>query len=244
MRSVRIVGLGRAGRSFQRALSEAGWDVDGVSGRGAVGDVASDTDLVLICTPDAAIAAVAEAIQPGPAVVAHVAGSLGLEALPGHERRAAIHPLMSLPNAEIGAQRLRSGVWFAIAGHPLAAEVVDALDGHMFTVADEDRPAYHAAACVASNHLVALMGQVERIAAGIGVPSAAYGALATASLENALRIGAAQALTGPAARGDDATIERHLAGLPSDETASYQAMVIEARRLAGIARQTPSPEDT
>lgn len=232
MPAVRIVGLGRAGRSFERALAKVGWAVDGVGRDTDLASAGVDVDLVLICTPDAAISHVAACIDDTDAVVAHVAGSLGLDVLAPHRHVCAVHPLMTLPDAEAGADRLPGG-WFAIAGHPMANQVVSDLGGRSFTVADSDRAVYHAAACVASNHLVALMGQVERLAAGIDVPAGAYGAIATASLENALAMGAARALTGPAARGDHETIERHLAALAPDERAAYEAMVVEARRLAG-----------
>ncbi|MEM7287700.1 MAG: DUF2520 domain-containing protein, partial [Actinomycetota bacterium] len=182
----------------------------------------------------AAVADVAGAIDPGDAVVAHVAGSLTLEVLLPHVRVGSIHPLMSLPNAEVGAERLRASCWFALAGgDTVLGDVVAALGGRSFAVPDEDRAVYHAAACVASNHLVALMGQVERLARSISVPQEAYLDLARQSLANVEALGAADALTGPAARGDDETIDRHLAHLPPDERASYEAMVEEARRLAG-----------
>lgn len=234
MPAVRIVGLGRAGRSFQRALSEVGWAVDGVGRDGDVAAAARDVDLVLLCTPDAAVAGVAAGIEPGEAVIAHVAGSLGLDVLVPHRRVGSLHPLMSLPNAELGAQRLRDHCWFATAGGEAVVDaVVAALGGRSFGVPDEDRVVYHAAACVASNHLVALMGQVERLARSISVPPEAYFDLAWRSLANVGALGAAEALTGPAARGDEATIARHVAHLPEDERAGYQAMVVEARRLAG-----------
>lgn len=234
MPSLRIIGLGRAGRSFQGALAAVGWDVDGLARDADVSSAAAGVDLVLICTPDAAVGEVAAAIEPGEAVVAHVAGSLTTAILGDHARVGSIHPLMSLPNAEVGADRLRSSCWFAVAGdHPILAAVVDALGGRSFGVPDQDRAVYHAAACVASNHLVALMGQVERLARSISVPPEAYLNLAWQSLANVDSLGAPAALTGPAARGDHETIRRHLAHLPVDERASYQAMVDEARRLAG-----------
>lgn len=234
MPSVRIVGLGRAGRSFQRALSSVGWEVEGLGRDAPVNDAARGVDLVLICTPDGAVSDVAAAIEPADAVVAHVAGSLTLDALGPHPHVGSIHPLMSLPNAEVGAERLRADCWFATAGDaPVIGQVVEALGGRSFAVPDEDRAVYHAAACVASNHLVALLGQVERLARSISVPPEAYLDLARQSLANVDALGAAAALTGPAARGDDDTIARHLAHLPGGELASYQAMVEEARRLAG-----------
>jgi predicted short-subunit dehydrogenase-like oxidoreductase (DUF2520 family) len=240
-RRVRVIGPGRAGGSLAGALGGVGWEVVGLLGRDDdVTDAASDVDLIVVATPDAAIAAVAAAVAPAPTtVVAHMAGSLGLDVLAGHERRAALHPLVSLPSAEVGAERLRDGAWFAVAGDPLAEAVVAALGGRAVAVADEDRAAYHAAACIASNHLVALLGQVERVAAQVGVPLEAFLALARGSLDNVAALGPAAGLTGPAARGDEATLDRHRAALDPSELPAYEAMVAEARRLAGHPPATP-----
>ncbi|MEZ5181796.1 MAG: DUF2520 domain-containing protein [Acidimicrobiales bacterium] len=228
---LRVVGPGRAGRSLATALGRAGWQVLGLLGRDDdVRSAATGADLVVVATPDAAIEEVARAVEPGPAVVAHLAGSLGLDVLAPHERRAAIHPLVSLPDAEVGAARL-SGAWFAVAGEPIAQRVAADLGGRWFEVADGDRAAYHAAAVVASNHLVALLGQVERIAASVGAPGEAYVALAAGALANVAALGPSAALTGPVARGDWATVRRHLAALDPAERPAYLAMAAEARRL-------------
>ena len=236
MRTVRVIGAGRAGRSFAGAIDDLDdWDVIDMRGRGVpVADAASGVDLVLIATPDSAIAGVAGAIDPGPAVIAHVAGSLGLAVLGDHERRAALHPLMSLPDPEVGATRLVGG-WFAVAGDSIVHDLAVALGGTTFTIADDDRALYHAAAAVASNHLVALLGHAARLGAASGVPADALLALALGSAENAAALGPAAALTGPAARGDDATIDAHLTAIAKRaprELAAYEALLIEARRLA------------
>ena len=102
-----------------------------------------------------------------------------------------------------------------------------------FRVDAADRVRYHAAACVASNHLVALLGQVERLAAHAGVPFEAFLPLVTGTVENVDELGPAGALTGPVARGDDETVARHVDALPDDERDTYEALVREARRLAG-----------
>ena len=94
-----------------------------------------------------------------------------------------------------------------------------------------DRVRYHAAACVASNHLVALLGQVERLAAHAGVPLEAFLPLVRGTVENVADLGPAAALTGPVARGDLETVARHLDELPDDERDAYRALVVEARRL-------------
>ena len=232
-RQVRIVGAGRAGGSFAAALTSAGWEVDGPIGRdrSAITGAARKIDLVLVCVNDASVSEVAASIEPGDACVAHCAGSLGLDVLRTHERRASIHPLVSLPNAEVGAARLR-GAWFAVAGDPIATEAVGALAGTSFEIDDAHRAAYHAAACIAANHLVALLGQVERIGSGAGAPFEAYLDLVRGAVDNVAALGPAAALTGPAARGDETTIAGHLAAIDPSEHDAYRTMADQARRLA------------
>lgn len=235
MRTIRIVGPGRAGRSLGRALADAGWSPPSYMGRGDdLATAAAGVDIVVIATPDAAIDDVARAIEPqADTLVTHLAGSLGLGVVAHHPRHGALHPLVALPDEEAGARRLADGAWFAVAGDPGVGEIVHALGGRAFTVADEDRAAYHAAAVIASNHLVALLGQAERVAASAGVPFAALLDLVRATVANVAELGPAGALTGPAARGDEATIARHLAALAPAERSAYEALAAEARRLAG-----------
>ena len=244
---LRIIGPGRAGLSFARALAAAGWTVTGVLGRhDDLTAAAEEVDLLLVATPDGSIAGVAAAVAPvAGTVVAHLAGSLGTGVLAPHPRRAAIHPLLPLPDPVTGAARL-PGAWFAVAGDPMAARVVAALGGRSLPVADADRAAYHAAATLASNHLVALLGQVERVAAGAGVPLAAYLDLAGAALADVAARGPAAALTGPVARGDWETVDRHLAAIAPEDRPGYRAMAERAARLAGVAfppaRRPPTAE--
>jgi predicted short-subunit dehydrogenase-like oxidoreductase (DUF2520 family) len=235
--TVRVVGPGRAGGALSAALAQVGWVVAEPVRHGDDPTAAADgADLLVIATPDAAIAEVAAAVEPTPdVVVAHLSGSLGLELLASHPRRAALHPLVAIPDADIGARRL-VGAWFAVAGDPpeardLVERVVADLGGRWFVVADADRAAYHAAAAIASNHLVALLGQVERVAATAGVPMEAYLDLARATLDNVAELGPAAALTGPVARGDWETVKRHRAALDPAERAAYDALVAAARRL-------------
>jgi predicted short-subunit dehydrogenase-like oxidoreductase (DUF2520 family) len=235
---LRLIGPGRAGRSLARALIAAGWTLTGELGRrDDQSRAAEDVDLLVIATPDAVIADVAAAVRVNPkTVVAHLSGSLGLEVLAPHPRRAAVHPLVPLPDPVAGAARLR-GAWFAVAGDPMATAVVEALGGRSFVVADEDRTTYHAAAVIASNHLVALLGQVQRVAAGAGVPLAAYLDLARAAVEDVARLGPAAALTGPVARGDWETVGRHLEALAPQERPGYEALAELAARLARSAER-------
>ncbi|MCU1373869.1 MAG: hypothetical protein JWO68_1155 [Actinomycetia bacterium] len=229
MSTLRVVGPGRAGTSMARALEAAGWQVAGLLGRDDdVSAAAAGVDLLLVATPDDSVAEVAAAVTPvATTVVAHLAGSLGLDVLAGHPRRAAIHPLRSIPTPTTDLQ----GAWFAVAGDPITGRVVDDLGGRLVAVADADRVAYHAAACIASNHLVALLGQVERVAATAGVPLEAYLDLVRQTVDNVAALGSVDALTGPVRRGDEATVARHLAALDPSERPAYEALAAAARRL-------------
>ena len=219
-------------------------------------DPGAGVDMVLCCVPDAAVPELVASWPVHPAtLVVHCSGSLGLDVLHPHPRRASVHPLVSLPDGPKGALRLR-GAWFGVAGDPAALKVVEALEGTAVEVPDELRGSYHAAAAIASNHLVALMGQVERVAAQVGVPLEAYLALAGGSLANVAEqhhrgrvaasrargaegaravaeLGPPAALTGPVARGDWSTVRRHLEVIDRSEHPAYLAMAAQAARLVG-----------
>ncbi len=171
-------------------------------------------------------------VERSDAVVAHVAGSRGLDVLGDHTRTGSIHPLMSLPDETTGARRLLDDCVFAVAGDHRCADLVGFLGGRAIEVPDDRRALYHATASVAANHLVALCGQVERLAAGVGVPVDAYWRLMSTTLDNVEQRGPAAALTGPAARGDTATLAAHLAALPPEERPLYEALMDAARALA------------
>lgn len=239
--SFRVIGPGRAGAAVQRALTKAGWKPFEPLHRGDdLHLAASGVDVLIVATPDAAIASVAASVAPvATCALMHLSGSLGLDVLHPHIRRAVVHPLLALSDEDLGARRLLEGAWFALieGGDPIAHELIEALGGKAVTLADDPqvRALHHAACCVAANHLTAVLGQVEQLAAAAGVPFEAYLALARVALDNVAELGAAAALTGPVARGDAATVERHRDAigtcLPA-ELAAYDAMVTATKALA------------
>ena len=236
---IRIIGPGRAGRSFHAAFGAVGLESELLDRSAAVGAAGDGVDVVLIATPDRAIAEVAQAIEPTDAAVLHCSGATGIAVLAHHRRHGSVHPLMALPDAETGAARLADGGWFAVAGDPVAADLVAALGGRSFEVADNDRVLYHATAAISANHVVALLGQVERLAEQVGVPTEAFLAMTRDCLGDVEAKGAAAALTGPAARGDVTTLDAHRAALPPAELDLYNALVAAAERLATLRSQGP-----
>jgi len=226
------------GGALAASLAESGWHVSSPLGRNDdLGGAAQGVDLVIITVNDPAIARVASLIEPSPTtVVAHVAGSLGLDVLGDHPLRAAFHPLVSVPDVEHGRDRLLDEAWFALAASDdrsmaMVISLVASLGGHSFVIADENRASYHAAAAVVSNHLVALLAQGQRIAQQSGAPFEAFLQLIRSTLDNVEEVGPAAALTGPVARGDWATVDRHREAIDPSERELYDALVIASRRL-------------
>src|SRR5947209_3734695 len=231
-----IVGQGRVGCALVRALhtpptAADAFDVIGPLGRGADG---SGADVVLLCVPDAEIAAAAAVIAPGP-LVGHCSGATGLEALAPHEA-FSVHPLMTIA----GRDARLSGAGAAIAGStPRALEaartIASALDMYPVEVAPANRAAYHAAASIASNFLITLEAAAERLAASAGVGRELLVPLVRATVENWAAVGPERALTGPVTRGDEATVAIQRAAVEErlpELTALFDELVRATRRLA------------
>ncbi|GAA1781775.1 DUF2520 domain-containing protein [Leucobacter iarius] len=248
---IQIVGRGRMSAALAAALAADDLDVT-IGGRGAdgTGPDGSPVDLVLLAVPDAAIADAATAIRPGP-LLGHLSGATGLGTL-GARDGFSLHPLLTVTGGPTagdtgtsgegtsGEDTAFAGAFAAIDGtneHARAAaeSLAERLGLRVFRIAERDRPAYHAAASAAANFLVVVEGLAERLAATAGVPREALAPLAEAALANWAREGAAAALTGPVARGDDETVARQRAAVaeraPSDLDL-FDALVTATRALA------------
>ena len=229
-----IVGAGRMGMALAGALSAAAIDFEGPLRRGE--PPSAEAGAVLLCVPDGQIAAAAAALPAREGcLVGHTSAATSLAPLAAHEA-FSLHPLMTV-TAE-GATF--AGATAAIAGATpraldCARSLATTLGMRPVQVADADRAAYHAAASIASNFLVTLEGLAERLAASAGIEREPLVALVQASVANWAALGAERALTGPIARGDDATVARQRATvaerLPRD-LELFDALTAATRRLA------------
>jgi predicted short-subunit dehydrogenase-like oxidoreductase (DUF2520 family) len=240
--SVGIVGAGRLGRALADAFAEAGVAVDGPAGRGGV----ASGEAIVLCVPDAEIAAAAASVAGRAPLVGHTSGATSLAALePARSAGAAVfglHPLQTFAGGE-GLAHF-AGVGCALAGSDAralaaAGALAERLGMRPFELDDADRAAYHAAASIASNFLVTLEAAAEQVAGGAGLePGEARSLLAPlvrATVENWAALGPERALTGPVARGDDATVERQrdaVAAAAPSLLALFDELVERTRALA------------
>jgi predicted short-subunit dehydrogenase-like oxidoreductase (DUF2520 family) len=239
-----VVGRGSVGRSLAKVAEAAGIDVRLVAADDAP-DACPGAAAALLCVPDDVIAKLCSRIAPdAPPLVGHVSGATTLDALATATEHGAatfsLHPLQTFADGDTSV----NGIPAAIAGSngealAYARELADALRMRPFEVPDAIRAEYHAAAVLASNLLIALeesaAGLLQRIGVDDGQDLLAPLVLRTAA--NWAERGP-DALTGPIARGDQATVERHRAAL--SETAPELLPVYDA--LAARAEAIGKPK--
>ena len=246
---VGVVGSGRLGTALATALREAGVAVDGPAGRG---EIPAGCDAIVLCVPDGEIEAAAAAVVGAAPLVGHTSGATPLSALEVAGGAAfGLHPLQTFSGGTTGLAAF-TGAGCAIAGTTaealaFAADLARALGMTPFEIDDEGRAAYHAAASVASNFLVTLQAAAERIAAGAGLePEEARQLLLPLlrrTIENVSELGPEHALTGPVARGDEATVaaqRRAVAEAAPELLDLFDQLVHHTRALSG-ARVSETP---
>jgi predicted short-subunit dehydrogenase-like oxidoreductase (DUF2520 family) len=204
--------------------------------------------VVILAVQDDAILPLAEALARAAAiradqVVLHLSGAQGQEALgPLVGSRAALgslHPLQTISDPEHAAERLDGG-WAAVEGMPRAVQAAEALARDLgmrpFHIASKAKPIYHASAVFASNYFVVVEAVAQRLLRHAGLSDReawqALRPLVEGTLENLIREQPLAALTGPVARGDEATIRRHLESLTRDDAVLYRALGRAALELA------------
>ena len=215
--SIDVVGRGRVGAAVAARLVERGVRLQ-----------SSAAELVLLCVPDRVIGEVAAGLSPGP-WLAHVSGATPLAALAPHLRRFGVHPLQTFTRSR-GAEQL-DGAWAAVTaddaeGRARGVWLAQTLGLQPFDLRETDRVLYHAGAAMASNYLVTLYRSASRLLVEAGAPPEALVPLMRRTIDNHFE------LTGPIARGDTATVDRHVAELSArlpELVPMYEALAARTR---------------
>lgn len=189
-------------------------------------DVARSADILFITCSDSAIQQVVgeladrKAFHPGQVIV-HMSGAQSSEILDRAKEYGAqvlsVHPLQSFANLE-GAIANLPGSVFSIEGdkgaYGAAVCIVESLGGEYFFIDRKAKALYHAGACTVSNYLVTVLDLGMKLLESTGIPASmatrALMPLIHGTINNVENIGIPKALTGPIARGDLSTINKHL----------------------------------
>lgn len=229
MKTVNIIGAGRVGRSFLRLLGPRVRDIASASrtsaeaavletGHGHAADPAdmSPADIWLLAVPDTRIADAAKALaetEAPPAIAIHFSGFHTADIMDPLRARgwhiASAHPNFSFADPESAAAGF-PGTPCGLEGDDPAIAAIEALlielGAHPFRIASGKKALYHAAAVFSNNFATVLQAIAREAWQDAGVPDAIAAdinaALLRATVENVVRLGPVDALTGPAARKD------------------------------------------
>ena len=222
----------------------------------ALDELARDSDALLLTVPDGAITPVYQELaryEISGKQICHCSGAMTAgEAFPEIDQtgahRYSIHPLFPFSD-KLECYRELPGAFFCIeGGGPHLADwqtMLQALGTEVRILPPGTKARYHAACAIASNLVCALVQESLDLLETCGFSTdAALRALTPLIRSNTAHIleqGPAQALTGPAERGDAVTIAKHLASLPSgEERTMYRAV---SRKLAGMAARKHPDRD-
>lgn len=205
-------------------------------------------DTIILSTPDGAIKNVWESIskyQINGKMICHLSGSLSSDVFSGIEEYTAypisIHPLVAFSDKESVYKQLNQ-VNFTLEGHPYAIskwkKLFDKTGNAAIEITKEQKPVYHAAASMLSNHVVAVLETGYQLLEQCGFsPEEARqfsSVLIRHNVENVINTGSIQALTGPIERGDAGTVTKHLFCLNDVQKDVYKAC---GKQLISIAQK-------
>jgi predicted short-subunit dehydrogenase-like oxidoreductase (DUF2520 family) len=261
--SVSVIGAGRVGTAVAVLLARAGYKIAAVSGRDSTParaarylpgvpvmsaeEAARAGDVAIVGVPDDAIPSVSREIAGSldGRWVSHLSGACRLDALDpavvAGARPFLMHPLQTCPDVDRAILRIPGSAFAVTArdeeGAALGSRLAGAVGGRPFSLSDEKRALYHAAAVFASNYLVTDEAIAEGLFALAGVPDplGAMLPLVRATVGNVEELGAGSALTGPAVRGDTGTIRRNLEALRQNEPSRIASYVEMARVALALA---------
>lgn len=209
--------------------------------------VADAADMVFITTPDGVIPQIAAQLtwRPGQNVV-HCSGADSIDVLtPVTSKGAAaggFHPLQTFASIRHAIDNIPGSTFAIEAEEPLLGTLkgmAEALEGTWIRLGPGDKVLYHAAAVLACNYLVTLVKLSTDLWQTFGVPrgeaTRSLLPLIRGTVNNLEKVGLPDCLTGPIARGDLGTIQKHIAALESKAPQLLPAYLELGRQTVPIA---------
>jgi len=261
-RTISIVGAGRVGKTLGKRLRELGWHIGAVVTRSQATSRAAmrfigagvplaflapeifDADVILISTPDNALATVARSLAQGRGSIArgkiilHTSGALDRSELAILARLGAstgsLHPMQTFSGRNI--PKLKD-VIFAVEGDRralrTAKQMARSLGGIPVAIDGKNKPIYHATAVLVAGSEFALMEASIQMLVRIGFTRRralqTLLPLTRQMLDNIERLGPRAAWTGPISRGDYAVVAKHAKALqkyPREFQNAYAALAL------------------
>lgn len=225
-----FVGAGNVATHLARHLHNRGCEIAAVSARSVrsahrlavmveavasdcVEQMPTDIDLCLICVNDSSVEEVSKQLPEINGVVAHTSGSVPLDALDKHPRRAVVYPLQTFSKQrQIEFDKvpffIEASDEDTLRGMELFARQ---LSDRVYFADSDKRSKLHIAGVLASNFPTFLLEIARKKLSEVNFPLSVIEALTKETVDKVFATSPLEALTGPARRGDIATVEKHLA---------------------------------
>ena len=242
-----IVGGGRAAWAFGSTWRRIGWPISGIAlrpgsasavpellsaERRSPQELATDSDLILLAVSDRSIVPVAEDFPATTAILMHPSG-----VLTSVRNGFSLHPLRVLTGPGEPADLKDALLVFEGSHREVAEAIAHACGARLAEIGAADKPRYHAAAVFASNYAALMLDIAAGLMARAGLEAEdirrPLASLAHSAIENwAVHHPAPSRFTGPAARGDNETLERHREALKGNEELSEIYRLLAERIVA------------
>ena len=231
--TVNIIGKGNVGTHLAGAL---GAHVKGVASKRAddMADLSPEVDLNIVCVNDDQVRTVAEQL-PEHVPVVHTSGSVGIDVFGSFEHYGILYPLQTFSKDRL--VELREVPFLLEASDDLFYNALQEfcqrnLSNTVLRVNSEKRARIHLAAVFANNFSTLMLHEAEQILNDVDLSLDLLRPLLTETVGKAMNNGAKEALTGPARRGDVATIQKQLAAITDPELKEiYQLLTDRIRKL-------------
>ena len=274
MEKIGFIGVGKVGTAFGVRLSQQGHPVvaamdilpaeaqrfaESVAGcrvYDTAQALADDMDFVFITTPDDIIGQVAAQVKwhAGQTVI-HCSGANSTAILaPAREAGCHIgcmHPCNTFASIEQSLENLLGSKFTLEAEEPVLTDLkafAASLKGSWMTLREKDKALYHAAVCIACNYMYTVVEMGVELFRHFGISmedaTSACMPILKGTINNIENVGFPGCLTGPIARGDVGTIQKHVAALQEREPAFvplYKALGLQTIPI-GLAKGTLSEE--
>lgn len=252
---VSIIGAGNVATNLALALKKAGHEIVQVYNRTdnagqqlahTVGAAFTsqalqllDAEVYLVAVKDDVIAEVAGLLRLQGKIVAHTSGTQSLHALAAASEQAGIfYPLQTMKkNTKVDFK----SVPLLIEGN--SEDVTAVLEGlaktisqNVYRVDEEQRQWIHLAAVFANNFSNHLFGISQSILEGHGLPFEILKPLIYRSIEGLALASPAELQTGPAIRGDQQTIEKHMLLLGDDRRLQKIYEILTQSIIASVSQ--------
>ena len=222
---VSFIGQGNVATNFAERLRSCGVEVVQMCSRSGTPVSELDpnaVDAVIIAVSDDAIAPILSQVPyAGSAVWLHTAGSVGINVFAPAKfpRQGILYPLQTMLK---GRETDWSKVPMLVEGDPLAEELARLMSPSVAELDSESRRRLHAAAVICCNMAMYLWSLSEELTTRAGLSFDMLRPLIDLTADSALEMSPAQAMTGPAKRGDLLTMHKHLDALPPDIADVYR----------------------